>query len=323
MSHVLARIAGAGVLAASVLTLPSAAAAAPTPGGPDVAPACIDRHGHAFVGNARPGPGAPSADPNTLTDAEATAMQRALDRQLATRAGERAADRAESDRKITVPVVIHEVQSTRGTGQISDETWARQIREVNQNFNGGESPRASQSGFRFELLVVNEYVNNNWFRNVEPGSSVDRRMKRTTRQGGYGTLNVWSVDPEGLLGFATFPSARPRDIRTDGIVINYGSVPGGYIENYNLGKTLTHEAGHWLGLFHTFQGGCTADNDFVNDTPAQSSPTFGCPVGRNSCFLPGLDPIRNYMDYSYDGCYNQFTDGQSSRMQNFWYAFRA
>ena len=100
-------------------------------------------------------------------------------------------------------------------------------------------------------------------------------------------------------------------------------MPGGPIENYNEGKTLTHEAGHWFGLAHTFQGGCTPTNDGVNDTPAQSSPTSGCPEGRDSCDLPGLDPIRNYLDYSYDSCYDQFTGGQALRMADMYAAFRA
>ncbi len=133
---------------------------------------------------------------------------------------------------------------------------------------------------------------------------------------------MWLVDFK-YLGIATFPWDYARNASVDGIRVHYGSLPGGDIANYNLGETATHEAGHWFGLYHTFQGGCTATNDEVADTPAQAGPTSGCPEGADTCPLPGTDPIHNYMDYSYDSCYTQFTAGQTARMQQMFSAYRA
>ncbi|MGH3073219.1 MAG: M43 family zinc metalloprotease, partial [Gaiellaceae bacterium] len=89
------------------------------------------------------------------------------------------------------------------------------------------------------------------------------------------------------------------------------------------GETATHEAGHWLNLAHTFEGGCNHWGDHVDDTPPMLVPTSGCPAGKDTCPEPGLDPIHNYMDYSFDSCYTEFTDGQAERMQDAWLFFRA
>ena len=218
---------------------------------------------------------------------------------------------------VNVPVYIHVMRDASGNGDVTSTQITQQIDVLNKTYGGQESSQAANTGFTFTLAGVNKYDNNQWHKDKQSST-----YRKKTRQGGKNALNIWLVD-FAYLGIATFPWDYARQSGIDGIRVQYTSLPGGSATNYDLGETATHEAGHWLGLYHTFQGGCTATNDEVADTPAQSSPSSGCPTGRDSCSLPGLDPIHNYMDYSYDSCYNQFTPDQSTRMSSMWSAYRA
>ncbi len=219
---------------------------------------------------------------------------------------------------IDVPVYVHVMAAADGSGDVTDDQITRQVEVLNTTFGGGESRDAADTGFRFALAGVDRFYKDSWH---QDHSSTNYR--RATRQGGADALNIWLVDFK-YLGVATFPWDYDKKDGSDGIRVQYSSLPGGTETNYNFGETATHEAGHWLGLFHTFQGGCKEPGDEVADTPAQLTATNACPEGKDSCTdQPGLDPIHNYMDYSYDSCYWQFTPGQSVRMGDMWRAYRS
>lgn len=155
-------------------------------------------------------------------------------------------------------------------------------------------------------------------------------MKRKLRQGDYGTLNLY-FQPyvSGYLGYCYFPESGvtkgSSDWYRDGCTILAGTVPGGWESPYTGGRTATHEIGHWLGLYHTFEGySCTGNGDYISDTPAELSEAFECPVNRDSCpDQEGLDPIRNFMDYTDDSCMEEFTPGQWTRMQSYYTTYRS
>jgi hypothetical protein len=221
-----------------------------------------------------------------------------------------------------IPVNFHVIYSST-EGNVPDSQLDAQITVLNRNYagrdyNGNSVPGAANTGYTFVKKSVTRTNSRRWFR-MTPGSNAEAQAKNSLVVNPTGSLNFYTCKPgQNLLGWATFPWNLAGNPNMDGVVCHYGSLPGGYLSPFNLGGTGSHEVGHWVGLYHTFQGGCgTSDcansGDLVCDTPAEGTATSGCPNGKDTCASAGLDPIHNYMDYSTDICYNNFTTGQDAR----------
>ncbi len=198
------------------------------------------------------------------------------------------------------------------TGNVPQSQIDAQIAYMNKAYAGFYG--GANTGYTFVLASVDRTDNRQWF-TMTPGSSKERNAKQALATDVIHRLNIYSCAlGQNLLGWAYFPNSYAESDWHHGVVFHYGSVPGGYLAPYNLGGTLAHEVGHYLGLYHTFQGGCVAPGDQVSDTPDEGTATSGCPVGKNTCATAGNDPIENYMDYSDDACYTTWTAGQDVRM---------
>lgn len=202
------------------------------------------------------------------------------------------------------------------TGDIPQQWIDDQLTELNVGYAG--------TGFQFVLAGTDRTENPVWFNGLVPGKQ-EIAMKTALRVGGYWDLNVYTADlGGGLLGWATFPEKKvsAKTLAADGVVIYHESLPGGNADFgtdavYNEGDTLTHEAGHWLSLYHTFQGGCSKKNDQVDDTPAHII-EFDCNVQDTCPKMTGDDPIHNFMNYTDDACMTELTPGQAARMEANW-----
>lgn len=222
----------------------------------------------------------------------------------------------------TLDIYFHVVYAneTMEGGYVSDERVRDQVAVMNRDYN--------TTGIRWNLKSISRIENKDWFINVAPDSKGEADMKQLYRKGTKTDLNVYTVgfaneDASGLLGIATFPMDYAASPQLDGVMLLHSTLPGSKSRQFSLGRTLVHEAGHWTGLYHTFQGGCDAPGDEIDDTPPQATPSKGCPVNRKTCpGTEGLDPVRNFMDYSDDACMDNFTAGQAKRIKEQMVVFR-
>ncbi|MFI6501000.1 zinc metalloprotease [Nonomuraea typhae] len=218
---------------------------------------------------------------------------------------------------ITVSTWVHVL--TDGRRRAPDEAVRAQIDTLNAAYGGRFG--GVDTGVRFRLDGTTLTRHADWF--GDPLGH-EQAMKSRLRKGGVQTLNLYVGQlSELVLGFSTYPFWYAGSPQLDGVVIDWRSMPGGALRNFDRGFTGVHEIGHWLGLFHTFENGCEAPGDGVDDTPPEGLPTEGCPASKDTCPLGAADPIHNFMDYGHDRCMREFTPGQAARMHEMWAAYRA
>ena len=228
---------------------------------------------------------------------------------------------------ITIPVVVHVVYNTSAEN-ISLSQINSQINILNEDFRrlnadaNNDWPQAADSEIEFCLASVDPL-----------GNATDGITRTSTSVSSFSTndnvkfnssggkdawpyqdyLNMWVCDlGGGLLGYAQFPGGPSS---TDGVVVDYqyfGNT-GTATAPFDLGRTTTHEVGHWLNLRHIWGDGPCGVDDLVADTPQSDNPNYGCPLNHVSCGT--TDMVANYMDYTDDACMNLYTSGQKTRMR--------
>lgn len=284
---------------------------------------------------------------------EYLAKQLAADPELATRMAANEEMTKEFERQtagmrssnvvVTIPVVFHVLYKTSAQN-ISDNRIYDQLATLNKDYaylNADTvntpapfKPMAANTNIQFCLAHTD--TNGNYtsgiIRKLVTANGYDPLSNDNVKFTALGGDNIWDRSKylniwicnftgasQNIIGISQFPGSTAS---TDGCVIYYGTVGGetyhGTTPSYNLGRTATHEVGHWLNLRHIWaddNGGCSLD-DYVTDTPKQSNANYGCPAFPHiSCTNgPNGDMFMNYMDYGDDDCLNMFTAGQGNRM---------
>jgi hypothetical protein len=228
---------------------------------------------------------------------------------------------------VTIPVHFNVLYKTNAQN-ISDAQLQSQIDVLNADFgatNGdvGNTPSIFTGVLSGDIGVAfswNSSTGTTRKKTNKTSWQANDAMKKATQGGINPTdpetkLNIWVCNMAGgILGYAQFPGGNPA---TDGVVLDDNATGnmGTAQAPYGLGRTATHEVGHWLNLRHIW-GDATCGNDFVSDTPLHNTSNGGCPTypHLSTCSGTPVEMTMNYMDYTYDACMYMFTAGQDTRM---------
>jgi hypothetical protein len=215
-----------------------------------------------------------------------------------------------------VPIHVHNIVTSKGAGHVSDGRIRSQLAVLNTAYGPAK--------IQFELASVERVVNDQWSK-MEGTRRTRREIAMLSHLGRdtYTSLNFYIV-PEmdsTWVGKATFPWNLEKSPRLDGVIVVARSLPGKELRYQ--GHIAVHEVGHWLGLEHTFEGGCTGlTDDSVSDTPRERGPSYTCDR-RDTCpGERGFDSTDNFMNYGTDLCPKRFTSGQIARMRRLLVKYR-
>ncbi|MEZ6317748.1 MAG: zinc metalloprotease [Phycisphaerales bacterium] len=226
-----------------------------------------------------------------------------------------------------IPVVVHVIQNSSGTGYLSEARVQSQIDILNEDYlalTGTNGALGNNAEIEFYLATedpsgnptngITYSTNTTWFN--DSGAYYNTLAWNTNKY-----LNIYTNQAGGALGYVPdLPQGGIAGSNSDRVVILYSSFGrNAPLSPYDQGRTATHEVGHYLGLWHPFDNGCgtvagcATTGDRICDTNTESSPVFGCPGSHSSCSTS--DPFHNYMDYSDDLCMTEFTPDQVNRMR--------
>jgi len=237
---------------------------------------------------------------------------------------------------VNIPVVFHVVYNTAAQN-ISDALLNAQLSQLNQDFRKLNSDNSLTPSL-FAGVSADMEINFCLAQQTATGAATTGINRVSTTKASFSTndgvkssttggvnawdatkyLNIWVCNMSGgILGYAQFPGGAAS---TDGVVLQYNAVGSRSTPSsgapYNLGRTATHEVGHWLNLRHIW-GDATCGSDLVSDTPTHTGANYGCPSypKTNTCSGGGTEMTMNYMDYTDDACMYMFSAGQKARAQ--------